>query len=290
MTTVEIQNSSSDEEDFIYLDSVAKLKAFKQNPLVPQDNDNIEDVEIVEVTGTEETEQSTGVSTRTRSRTRTRGNSSARRPRRQRQVQRNNSQESNSDVEIVSVEENQSNSILIPDENINASFHEDENYEISVKILWRSMDVHSINLRRTEQFRKVFEHFSKLEQVSIDDILIMNKDKPIKKNDTPASIDLSIIDILDGGIVERSGKKLPEDDGEDVCVIKIQTGAKKKVTVRVRRDENFKNLLEKCSQELGIEKSKIKLYFDGELITSSDTPASLDIEDEACFDVRVSSG
>lgn len=72
-------------------------------------------------------------------------------------------------------------------------------------------------------------------------------------------------------------------------MIKIQTTNKKSLTIFVKRDENFKTLLEKCAQEFNIEKSKIKLYFDGELIAIMDTPDSLEIEDEACFDLQFSS-
>lgn len=69
----------------------------------------------------------------------------------------------------------------------------------------------------------------------------------------------------------------------------MQTTSKKAVTVSVKRDENFETLLEKCAQEYDVDKSKIKLFFDGELVTITDTPDSLEIEDEACFDLRLPS-
>lgn len=58
------------------------------------------------------------------------------------------------------------------------------------------------------------------------------------------------------------------------------------LTILVKRDENFKTLWTKCAQELHTEESRIKLYFDGELIAITDTPDSLEIEDKACFDLR----
>lgn len=51
-------------------------------------------------------------------------------------------------------------------------------------------------LFQNENFGKIFKYFANLEQVSIDEILITKKDKIIKRDDTPVSINLSVIDIL----------------------------------------------------------------------------------------------
>lgn len=168
---------------------------------------------------------------------------------------------------------------------------------------------------QNENFHKIFEYFADLEKVSIDEILITKKDKIIKKSDTPASINLSVIDILgtltviilnkkykylfvsnnnifaEGGIVKKDSTtpQNNEENDENTCVIKVQTTTKKTITVSVKRDENFQVLSVKCAQALDVEESKIKLYFDGELVTLTDTPDSLEIEDEACFDLKLAS-
>lgn len=51
-------------------------------------------------------------------------------------------------------------------------------------------------LFQNENFGQIFKYFANLEQVSIDEILITKKDKIIKRDDTPVSINLSVIDIL----------------------------------------------------------------------------------------------
>lgn len=148
-----------------------------------------------------------------------------------------------------------------------------------------------MNICQNENFGQIFKYFANLEQVSIDEILITKKDKIIKRNDTPVSINLSVIDILEGGIIKKNNSMISNNvmEKNDICMIKIQTTNKKSLTIFVKRNENFKTLLEKCAQEFNIEKSKIKLYFDGELIAIMDTPDSLEIEDEACFDLQFSS-
>lgn len=212
------------------------------------------------------------------------------------QKQKKNISEIDSDLEIVSIEEKNlsENDLYIVEDNITEypNPNENENYEINIKILWRSKNIYRLNICQNENFGQIFKYFANLEQVSIDEILITKKDKIIKRNDTPVSINLSVIDILEGGIIKKNNSMISNnvmEKNDNICMIKIQTTNKKSLTIFVKRNENFKTLLEKCAQEFNIEKSKIKLYFDGELIAIMDTPDSLEIEDEACFDLQFSS-
>ncbi|CAK9807909.1 Uncharacterized protein CG4449 [Anthophora plagiata] len=293
METVEIRSSSEDDDD-VYCNSVAKLKVLKKKQINcnnEKDEENKqENKEELKIEAPREVATTRRTSTRIRRKTVSRHKSG--RPR-----QRSNLEESDSDLEIVSVEEKHSseNDVLIVEKNVdeNPQSSEDENYEINIKVMWRSKDIHRLNMRRNENFRRIFEYFANLEQVSIDEILITKTDKIIKKNDTPVTINLSVIDILEGGVITKDNAMLQKNAGgkndENVCVIKVQTTSKKSLSIPVKRDENFQYLLEKCARELNVEESKIKLYFDGELIVITDTPDSLDIEDEGCFDLRLSS-
>ncbi|KOC70198.1 Uncharacterized protein WH47_08544 [Habropoda laboriosa] len=263
MESVELRSSSEDDDDDVYCNSVAKLKVLKKKQISHCNNEKDE---------------------------------KNKQENKEKLKHRRNQQGSDSDLEIVSVEEkpnSSENDVLIVEKNVEekAQSSEDENYEINIKVMWRSKDLHRLNMCRNENFRRIFEYFANIEQVSIDEILITKKDKIIKKNDTPVTINLSVIDILEGGIITKDSTMLQKNAGgkdENVCVIKVQTTNKKSLTISVKRDENFQNLLEKCAQELNVEESKIKLYFDGELIVITDTPDSLEIEDEACFDLRLS--
>lgn len=64
------------------------------------------------------------------------------------------------------------------------------------------MKIQLLALFQNENFQQVFEYFSNIERVPIDEILITKKDRIIKKSDTPASLNLSVIDILGEFIVE----------------------------------------------------------------------------------------
>ncbi|XP_054011395.1 DNA repair protein Rad60 [Hylaeus anthracinus] len=293
METVQLESSSEDDND-IYLNPVAKLKALKKqtshfNKEKDQEkkDEKTEEIEVIEDTPTVETCR---VVRRTRNNRKTCG------PRTRKQRQTRAPSEHDSDLEIVSVEDKLNsleNDLIIVENNIHVNSSDDENYDIDIKILWRSKNVHRLKIRCNENFRKVFEYFANFEQVSTDEILITKNDKTIKKSDTPASINLSVIDILEGGIVTKGSNTLQNDMenkvDEDTRIIKVQTKSKKYLTISVMRDENFEALWAKCAQELNIEESKMKLYFDGELIAMTDTPDSLEIEDEACFDLQISS-
>ncbi|XP_050590430.1 uncharacterized protein CG4449 isoform X2 [Bombus affinis] len=293
----------------MYLNSVAKLNALKKKPPPSQHNDQkeedeekkmqknnkeiLEDSDKIRTTRKSE-KQKTNRNTRGKRNT-TRHRSAARQRQKRNAWQIDN--EADSDLEIVSIDgkpKSPENDLFVLESSTQENSHssETENYEINIKILWRSKDIHRLNICKNENFRQIFEYFANLEQVSIDEILITKKDVTIKQTDTPASINLSVIDILEGGIVKRdSTDTMPRKDtnNENVCTIKIQTTGKKNLTVSVKRDDDFKILLKKCAQKFDVEESKVKLYFDGELIAATDTPDSLDIEDEACFDLRLSS-
>ncbi|XP_043496589.1 uncharacterized protein CG4449 [Polistes fuscatus] len=168
-----------------------------------------------------------------------------------------------------------------------------EDFDINVKILWRSKAIHRLNINNHENFRKVFQYFADMENVSIEQILIMKKDKRINLADTPSSLGLSIIDILEGGIVDASiisqndhqnQQKIIE---EDICQIKVQTASKESMVIPLKKNQQFQILIATCAREWGVEKSNIKLYFDGDPINNSDTPESLDLEQEACIDLRI---
>lgn len=101
-----------------------------------------------------------------------------------------------------------------------------------------------------------------------------------------------ILIFIDGGVVsaEMMKKRNPNEDQEDeegTCKIKIQTLDKRTLVIKVKHDAPFTSLLQSCSKQLNIPMAKIKFYFDGELVDTDETPESLDIDDEACFDLKI---
>lgn len=80
-----------------------------------------------------------------------------------------------------------------------------------------------------------------------------------------------------------------KNDDEDVCTIKVQTANKKQsLTIPLKKNEQFKVLFANCAEQLGMKENNLKFYFDGDQISSTDTPESLDLEGEACIDLHIS--
>lgn len=100
--------------------------------------------------------------------------------------------------------------------------------------------------------------------------------------------------FLEGGIVDAN--MIPQNEyqnqqnstEENICQIKVQTANKESLMIPLRKNQPFKILIASCARQWGVNKSKIKLYFDGEPININDTPESLDLEQEACIDLCIS--
>ncbi|XP_043464318.1 uncharacterized protein CG4449 [Leptopilina heterotoma] len=206
-----------------------------------------------------------------------------------------------SDLEITGVTANQACIILDPDDNdiaptgaelLRTDSLENDNYKTEVKVLWRSHKLVHLEMNMHEPFQNVFEHFEKLENVPTERILLLRKDKPIRPEDTPFSLGISVLDIIDGGVIDlefaNEQGKGNTDENDDTCKIKVQMSQKQSINVNLQKNQPFKNIIHQCATELNICATKIKLYFDGDLIDLSDTPESLDFENEACIDLKLS--
>ncbi|XP_058802200.1 uncharacterized protein LOC131670542 [Phymastichus coffea] len=171
-----------------------------------------------------------------------------------------------------------------------------DNTEVTIKVMWKSDQCIRFELKKYETFQKIFKHLAQEEGIPENQVLITKRDKKIHPFDTPVSINWSILDILEGGVVSANlvkkhkglGNSEQNDALESGCKLKIQISDKKTLMLTLKHHEPFSKLMRACSQELNVQESKIKLYFDGELIEMDDTPESLDLEDEGCIDCKIS--
>ncbi|XP_015585176.1 uncharacterized protein CG4449 [Cephus cinctus] len=304
-------DTSSDDEDFCYTNSVTKLKVLKEKSSnirhIPEDerkikpqkqekilavvnvanyNDVIEDA----TSGLMITEQLPRKSKRIKQKRVTV-------PEAQPKL-RNRRKKKNvldSDLDIISVDDDavicvDGNDSFSISSSLNTINNEDDDFPIDVKIYWRYRSIVHFELHQHESFQKVFEHFAAIESVPVENIVITRKELRISRNDSPASINLSVIDILEGGISDLQSAGQSNDNecvDETMCKIKIQLADKRKLVVMLKNDQKFKTVFLSCAEQLKLQESRIKLLFDGEEISDSDTPESLDLEQEACIDLRV---
>lgn len=296
---------TSDED--IYTNAVARFKAAKKKErLKPRKKEHIlsfvEDDDTLEIVNNEETnegEDRQSVSSTSNEGIEIHDGSSS-------DVDSSANQVIDSDLEITGITnespKNQDDCIVIDHDDsadlqsmaassLKNDLLENENYSVEVKILWRSHKLVYLNMRMHEKFQLAFEHFEKLENVPIERILLLRKDKPIKPNDTPASLGISVLDIIEGGVIDlefANDQSKDYEQNDNICKIKIQKSQKESIMVNLQKDQPFKFAIIQCATQLDIPASKIKLYFDGDLINSDDTPESLEFDDEACVDLKIS--
>ncbi|XP_011315323.1 uncharacterized protein CG4449 [Fopius arisanus] len=162
---------------------------------------------------------------------------------------------------------------------------------VDIHIRWKSNKIQSIQMEKHESLMTIFQKFADQENIPVNRILVTRQDIPVKSTDTPASLKLSVIDILEGGIISAEMSNNPvnqeDEDDEDICKIKAQVSSKKSVMYKLRKDQPFKKLREHCAKELEVPIEKIKFYFDGDKVEDEDTPDILDLDNEACVDVKI---
>lgn len=168
-----------------------------------------------------------------------------------------------------------------------------ENYEMSVKVTWKSKDIHRFKIRKHQKMKTIFQFFSDLEGVTEDKLLFMLNDKQIHPDDTPDSLKLTVVDFIDGGITTLNASAAPalaleeELSDEDVELKILCKDRKKPLTVKIHKDEKMKVLMIKVAEMLEVPQERLKFMFDGELLNSSDTAVDLELEGGECIEVNV---
>ncbi|XP_077288830.1 DNA repair protein Rad60 isoform X2 [Arctopsyche grandis] len=186
--------------------------------------------------------------------------------------------------------------------NENNSDAESENEELSIKVHWRSKEYHRFKIRKYQKLTSIFEFFAKLEEVAIDNLLLTLGDRVLRPVDTPASIEYNICHFIEGGIVPHSVTHIAEQSAKkyDAPSDALAAAMHKKLVIKLRSKE-MKNAFEvmigknqklsvamvKFSEEIEVPLSRLKFYFDGDLVDSESTPVSLDLEGGECLDVHV---
>ncbi|XP_049941974.1 uncharacterized protein CG4449 [Schistocerca serialis cubense] len=168
-----------------------------------------------------------------------------------------------------------------------------ENYEMSVKVMWKSKDIHRFKIRKHQKMKTIFQFFSDMESVTEDKLLFMLNDKQIHPDDTPGSLKLTVVDFIDGGVTTLNAPAptavTHEEDlnDEDVELKILCKDRKKPLTVKIHKDEKMKVLMIKVAEMLEMPQERLKFMFDGELLNSSDTAVDLELEGGECIEVNV---
>ncbi|XP_069695087.1 DNA repair protein Rad60 [Periplaneta americana] len=176
----------------------------------------------------------------------------------------------------------------------NVSLNEDDdNYEISVKVWWKFNRFDKFEIRRYQKMTHLFEHYSELEGVPQNQILLMLNDVQIYPHDTPDSLKLTVASVVEGGVMSYVDTKTTSNTEEpalskDEIELKFQRkGCKEPFALRIRKTNKMRVLMLKCAEHLEVPIEKLKFSFDGESLNANDTPEDLDLEGGECIDLYV---
>ena len=189
--------------------------------------------------------------------------------------------------------------------NLQAMMH-DENLaptkedEIVLKI--RSpAGVQRLKQGKRESLVKTFAKMAEIENCDASRIVMTFEDREVKRTDSPASLNLTIADILEclvlrdaeggGGASSQDGTEEEEGGGETDGTIRLKiqsldskTG--KFIVVKVKPDAPLSEMMATAAEEMAVEdRSKLIFRFDGDVIDPGSTAEDLDMEDDDCVDV-----
>lgn len=173
------------------------------------------------------------------------------------------------------------------DEDGEDSLEDDINYECNVKIIWKSADVVKIPVRRLQKLNVVFEHFMKEENVDLEKIILTLHGKTVKPTDTPESLNLTVTDFLDGGVVFASVSYQSCQQDDSKFSIKFQDCSKQIITLPIKYEDKMKAVLLGYAEQIDKPLTGLKFMFDGCAINYDDTPESLGMEKGDVVDVIV---
>lgn len=143
-------------------------------------------------------------------------------------------------------------------------------------------------MKASEPFGKIILQLAEQEGVTEDKILLTLKDINILGYDTPISVQLNVADIIECVVMNTPAMTDKIDDEEaNQIEIKVQgKDADSKKTFKISKTDPLEKLMTAYCEFRKMPHSKLKFFFDGELLNGSETPVDLDMEEEDIIDVR----
>lgn len=164
---------------------------------------------------------------------------------------------------------------------------DDINFEVTVKVWWKSQYIEKFTIRRFEKIDVIFKHFAKTENVPEDRLLFTIQERILTQSDTPDSLNVNAASIIEGGVLseEKQVTTTLKSAHADKVELKVQMKDRKHpLKIYLRLTDTMNILMYKCAEELKVPSSTLKFYFDGDLIKPNDTAESLQLEGGECID------
>ena len=166
------------------------------------------------------------------------------------------------------------------------------NRKITVRIRTR-IGVERFQLNRNEKFQEIFNELAKKHSVNADSLSLSFTDtqknfQTLKPMDTPSSVNLSVADIIDCVVVQSTTQDESFENSDNIVSIKVQGSDSKSVKLfKVLKNGPLGKMMQQYADFRQVPLSKLKFSFDGETMTSEQSPDDLDMDDENVVDVQI---
>lgn len=168
----------------------------------------------------------------------------------------------------------------------------DCNENITVKVLWKTNTVKKFSVRKFQKLETVFRQLAVLENVNVSRIMLTLRGTNVRYIDTPDSLNLKVIDFLEGGVITgvvQPQIETPTDDSlcaKGVISLKFQDSKGKYLHLKVGLKDKMKTVMTKCAEQLDLSLNQIKFSLDGDNISFSDTPQDLGLEGDEIIEIK----
>jgi len=158
---------------------------------------------------------------------------------------------------------------------------------IELKVRWKT-DIVRVKVSQRDRMGKVMDKVAEEVGVTVGDIRLYlgaNSEEQISRDSTVSGLGLSIVSVMYGrGRVVAEGEK---DEG--TIQVKLQTKDRRAqpVMLDIRPTDNMETVMDKFSCKSGLDRGKLKFFFDGEVLEGAATAEELELEGGECIDVHV---
>jgi len=158
-----------------------------------------------------------------------------------------------------------------------------------LKVRWKS-DIVRVAVKQNEKMGKIMDRVAEKVGVTIGEISLYqgeNSEEQILRDTTVSELGLSIVSVVYG-----RGRVITEDaKNEGTIQVKLQTKDRRAqpVLLDIMPTDIMETVMDKFSSQVGLDRDKLKFFFDGEVLDGSSTAEDLELEGGECIDVHVAS-
>ncbi|XP_049544527.1 uncharacterized protein LOC125956557 [Anopheles darlingi] len=177
---------------------------------------------------------------------------------------------------------------------MSASF-EAENYQMRIKVKWGTT-IETFDHRRHQKFADIMAKLAAREKADTNRILLNIGDRIIYADDTPDTINYKTFQFISGRILKEKAPTGAKNgpaaaataSKAGLITLKLQLEKRKEpLQIRIEKTQTMAVVIVKCAEELKCKPTKIRLYFDGDMVNSNSKPDDLELEGDEVLDVRL---